>query len=124
MLVLSRKTQERIQIGDNVVVTVLRVKGNMVRIGIEAPKEVRVMRAELPQHEKGVREMNAAEPKAEEGQETPEVRVERPGSSLRKLAEAVLARRHELAGSSSEEQQGFSEKIECDIVLEDEELVA
>lgn len=48
MLVLSRKTMERIQVGDNVVVTVLKVKGNMVRIGIEAPPDVRVKRFELP----------------------------------------------------------------------------
>ena len=48
MLVLTRKLQERIKIGDNVTITVLRVKGNAVRIGIEAPREVRVIRAELP----------------------------------------------------------------------------
>ena len=48
MLVLTRKLQERIKIGDNVTITVLRVKGNTVRIGIEAPRSVRVIRAELP----------------------------------------------------------------------------
>jgi carbon storage regulator len=48
MLVLTRKLQERIKIGDNVTITVLRVKGNAVRIGIEAPRSVRVIRAELP----------------------------------------------------------------------------
>ena len=47
MLVLSRKSTERIQIGDNVVVTVLEIRGNRVRIGISAPKEVRVLRSEL-----------------------------------------------------------------------------
>lgn len=51
MLVLSRKTRQQIQIGDNVVVTILLVKGNTVRVGIEAPRNVRVLRAELPLHE-------------------------------------------------------------------------
>ena len=47
MLVLSRKSTERIEIGDNVVVTVLEIRGNKVRIGIDAPKEVHVLRSEL-----------------------------------------------------------------------------
>lgn len=51
MLVLSRKTRQQIQIGDNVVVTILLVKGNTVRVGIEAPRNVRVVRSELPLHE-------------------------------------------------------------------------
>lgn len=107
MLVLSRKTQERIQIGDNVVVTVLRVKGNMVRIGIEAPKNVRVMRAELPAH----------------AETEPEVSVERPGSSLRKLAEAVLARRHDTAPALQESGDAV-ERIECELEIRDGMLVA
>ncbi len=54
MLVLSRKINEEIVIGDNIKVTVLKLKGNTVRIGIEAPNDVRVLRAELPRepHEK------------------------------------------------------------------------
>ncbi len=47
MLVLSRKEGERILIGDSVVVTVVRVSGDRVRIGIEAPRHVTVMREEL-----------------------------------------------------------------------------
>jgi carbon storage regulator CsrA len=47
MLVLSRKSTERIQIGDRVVVTVLEIRGNNVRIGISAPREIRVLRSEL-----------------------------------------------------------------------------
>ncbi len=49
MLVLTRKAQEKIQIGDNIVLTILRVKGQAVRVGIEAPRDVRVLRSELPQ---------------------------------------------------------------------------
>lgn len=48
MLVLTRKQQQRIQIGDNVTITILRVKGQTVRVGIEAPEEIRVLRGELP----------------------------------------------------------------------------
>lgn len=47
MLVLSRKLQQEIVIGDHVKITVLKVKGNTVRLGIEAPRSVRVMRGEL-----------------------------------------------------------------------------
>ena len=47
MLVLTRKLKESIRIGDNITITVLRVKGNTVRIGIEAPRDVRVVRGEL-----------------------------------------------------------------------------
>ena len=47
MLVLSRKSMERIHIGDSVVVTVLQIRGNKVRIGIDAPKEIHVLRGEL-----------------------------------------------------------------------------
>jgi len=47
MLVLSRKTNERIMIGDDIVVTVVRVAGDVVRVGIEAPKSVPIAREEL-----------------------------------------------------------------------------
>lgn len=47
MLVLSRKTGEKIQIGDNVLLSVIEIRGNRVRLGIEAPLDVRVLRSEL-----------------------------------------------------------------------------
>lgn len=47
MLVLTRKQEEQIRIGDDIVITILRVKGNTIRVGIEAPKGVRVIRSEL-----------------------------------------------------------------------------
>ena len=53
MLVLSRKQNERIRVGDSVVVTVVRVSGDKVRIGIEAPANVRVIRDELDSDEIG-----------------------------------------------------------------------
>lgn len=51
MLVLSRKLNQEIVIGENVKVTVLKIKGNTVRLGIEAPRNVRVVRGELPKHD-------------------------------------------------------------------------
>ncbi len=47
MLVLSRKAGERILIGDDVAITVVRIGPNSVRIGIEAPKSMNIVRQEL-----------------------------------------------------------------------------
>ena len=47
MLVLSRKRDERIVIGDIIVITVVEVRGDKVRLGIEAPSEVPVHRQEV-----------------------------------------------------------------------------
>ena len=48
MLVLTRKLQQQIKIGEQITVTILKVKGNTVRVGISAPRDVRVVRGELP----------------------------------------------------------------------------
>lgn len=47
MLVLSRKERERIKLGDSIVVTVVRVAGDRVRLGIEAPRDMVVLREEV-----------------------------------------------------------------------------
>lgn len=47
MLVLSRKTSESIVIGGRITVTVVAIRGGQVRLGIEAPAEIRVLRQEL-----------------------------------------------------------------------------
>ena len=49
MLVLSRKLGETLVIGDNITVKVIHVQGNAVRLGIEAPRDVSVHRAEILQ---------------------------------------------------------------------------
>ena len=61
MLVLTRKSQETIRIGDNITVSVLRVKGRAVRIGIEAPDKVRVIRGELGAPKEDARPQTEAE---------------------------------------------------------------
>jgi len=52
MLVLSRKQTERIRLGESIVVTIVRVSGDKVRLGIEAPPEVVVLRDELDEQSK------------------------------------------------------------------------
>ena len=47
MLVLSRKKQEQVVIGDDILVTVVDVRGNKVRLGVDAPKDVPVHRKEV-----------------------------------------------------------------------------
>ncbi len=51
MLVLTRKVNEKIRIGSDICITIVRVQGRSVRIGIEAPADVPILRAELqPRH--------------------------------------------------------------------------
>lgn len=47
MLVLSRKESQRIRLGDSITLTIVRVSGDKVRLGIDAPPEIRVLRDEL-----------------------------------------------------------------------------
>jgi carbon storage regulator len=59
MLVLSRKETQRIRLGDSIVVTIVKISGDKVRVGIEAPAEVLVLRDELE-----VRHCDPAQPAA------------------------------------------------------------
>ena len=47
MLILSRKVDEKIKIGDDITITLIEVHGDQVKIGVEAPKNVKVFRQEV-----------------------------------------------------------------------------
>jgi carbon storage regulator len=47
MLILSRKTDEKIMIGDDITITIVEVRGDQIRIGVDAPKNVKVFRREV-----------------------------------------------------------------------------
>lgn len=49
MLVLSRKESERVKLGDSIILTIVRVTGDRVRLGIEAPDNMIILREELSQ---------------------------------------------------------------------------
>lgn len=65
MLILTRRVGETVMIGDDVTVTVLGVKGNQVRVGVNAPKEVPVHREEI--YERIRHETDAANAAAKRG---------------------------------------------------------
>ncbi len=80
MLVLSRKEGERISIGDNITLIVSKVSGNRVTIGIEAPRDVKVVRGELQLQ--AVTEI--------ELESIPSLSESRPRTTLRDFAASVL----------------------------------
>jgi carbon storage regulator CsrA len=82
MLVLTRKKDETITIGEGIEITVIRVRGNSVRIGIKAPQEVRVVRGELGRRKT---DSSAAKPKESTGK-TKESLVTRTQDSLAPIA--------------------------------------
>lgn len=67
MLILTRRVGETLMIGDEVTVTVLGVKGNQVRIGVNAPKDVSVHREEIYERIKREKEMEGGGPAGNTG---------------------------------------------------------
>jgi len=77
MLVLSRKAGERIVIGDNIIVTVTRIRGGRVNIGVEAPREKKVLRYEVTRRNDATNlqtDHDAARP-----EDSPQVSPRQPG---------------------------------------------
>lgn len=74
MLVLTRKLLETLYIGDDVKVTVVRLEGNQVRLGIEAPRHIPVVRAEL---------VESADAERDEDDPTPLAESKAPGARRR-----------------------------------------
>jgi len=56
MLVLSRKKNESVLVGENIVVTVLKIEGDKIRLGIDAPADVEIDRSEVRQAKQRERE--------------------------------------------------------------------
>ena len=52
MLILSRKTNEQIHVGDDISITVVSVSGSRVKLGIDAPESVKIIRSELAQKQR------------------------------------------------------------------------
>lgn len=108
MLVLTRKVGEQIKIGDEVIITVVRTKGKAVRLGVQAPSHVPVLRGEIAAAIADEEEPNAAgEPHDEESWlgSAREARQTKPASfristPLRSAQSSVAPLRHLLATRS------------------------
>ena len=61
MLILSRKAGEKLVIGDNIVVEVVRIQGNRITLGIAAPSNVKILRSELEQHAQSTAKLEQAD---------------------------------------------------------------
>ncbi len=72
MLILTRRVGETLMVGDEVSMTVLGVKGNQVRIGVNAPKEIAVHREEIYLRIKKEQEEAAGNPEAKDEDKGPE----------------------------------------------------
>lgn len=72
MLVLSRKPTEAIRIGDDILIKVIAIRGGQVKLGIEAPQGVRVMRTEPRNGSKPALPVAVGEPPLPAGGDTPE----------------------------------------------------
>ena len=74
MLVLSRKESQRIRLGDSIVITIVKISGDKVRIGIDAPSDVLVLRDELEVRERKGPPQSPADSLLPPGEEPTELR--------------------------------------------------
>lgn len=70
MLILTRRVDERIFIGDNITLCVLDIEGNRVRLGLEAPKEIAILREEIHQRYTGEASNDALHTKSNDGKKS------------------------------------------------------
>jgi carbon storage regulator CsrA len=102
MLVLTRKNQQQIQIGNNIVVTILQVKGQTVRVGIEAPREVRVVRGEIADKDEKPKDHEHQLPAVEISLEEREVLMGAAHENVEASADSVTLRRVQPRGVTSD----------------------
>ena len=88
MLVLSRKKNESIIINDNITIVVVEIRGDKVRLGIEAPKEVPVHRREVYEAIKRGEEQKKKEDEKEMGNPLSPIRIKLAAQEMRELSEA------------------------------------
>lgn len=104
MLVLSRKKSEQIQIGENITITVLRVKGSAVQIGVDAPSNVKILRSELSFDPPAATVQSTAQATVQASVQTTANRATSAAkmeSSVTAVAEAPAAKRTATAPSGS-----------------------
>ena len=65
MLILTRSNQETLRIGDNITITIIDIKGKQIRFGIDAPKEVAVVREELLKRNNDIPQRHSAQNREE-----------------------------------------------------------
>jgi len=107
MLVLSRRLREQIRIGDHITITVLAIKGQGVRLGIDAPKNVRVLRSELKKLLSD--EVVAAEP-CEESADEEEAAVD-GGEAAPAHRSRAVATRDRTCRESSPRRRPLSDRV-------------
>ncbi|WP_425398076.1 carbon storage regulator [Aeoliella sp.] len=92
MLVLTRKSDEQIRIGDDIVITVLRTKGKAVRLGIQAPSDMRVLRGEIAfDGDEAADSRNAQSPSSEEKSDSKAFSARVPRSQVASVLPALTA---------------------------------
>jgi carbon storage regulator len=85
MLVLTRKLLEKVYIGEQICVTVVRLEGGQVRLGIDAPREIPVLRAELKQRDAAAETAAGAPPPVPAPESTLRIRPDAArGSGIRR----------------------------------------
>jgi carbon storage regulator len=74
MLVLSRKESQRIRLGDSIVITIVKISGDKVRVGVDAPANVLVLRDELEVRDPANRTAAECDALAPPAEKTPQLR--------------------------------------------------